>query len=317
MTNQVAGASGCHFACLAVLALGVLAPSVSFAGVSFGQLDDFFVGTAGWSEGAPSPNPPINVATGGPGGAGDPYVLNVASGGFGAGSRQIMFNRDQWTGDFVAAGVTRIEMKLANFGATDLAIRIAFAGGASQFGSTNAFALPAGDGWKSASFDLTPAALTSLVGSETVAQSLASVTEFRLLSAAGGPAFQGDGVASSLGVDSIRALRQPGDASFDGLVNFADLVILAQHYNTVGKTSWGIGDFTFDNAVDFADLVILAQNYNSGAVTGADEADVGSASFASDWALARSMVPEPGSALLFVGALCTARRTRRHSAAGS
>jgi hypothetical protein len=296
--------------------VGLLLPRVSEgAGISFGQLDDFLSDAAGWSEGAISPNPPVVVTSGGPGGENDSYLRNDSSGGFGAGSKQIMFNQSQWTGDFNAAGVTRIEMRVANLGTTPLSVRIAFAGGFSQFGSTSAVELPAGSGWQRAVFNLTSAAITTLSGPATVAEALASVTEVRILSAAGGPAYNGDGLVSSLGVDSIRALRQPGDATFDGFVNFADLVVLAQNYNTVGKTSWGIGDFTFDNAVDFADLVILAQNYNSGAGTAAE--GVGGEAFDSDWALAQSLVPEPGCALLLAGGLCGTVQRRRHSVSGS
>jgi len=44
-------------------------------------------------------------------------------------------------------------------------------------------------------------------------------------------------------------------------VNFSDLVTVAQNYGGSGK-SFAQGDFNFDGSVDFADLVILAQRYN-------------------------------------------------------
>jgi hypothetical protein len=53
-----------------------------------------------------------------------------------------------------------------------------------------------------------------------------------------------------------------GDANRDKSVDFSDLVILAQSYNTTGKT-FAQGDFTGDGAVDFNDLVVLAQRYNT------------------------------------------------------
>jgi ELWxxDGT repeat protein len=52
------------------------------------------------------------------------------------------------------------------------------------------------------------------------------------------------------------------DINHDRAVDFADLVILAQNYNTTGKT-WSTGDLTGDGAVDFSDLVLLAQRYNT------------------------------------------------------
>jgi hypothetical protein len=52
------------------------------------------------------------------------------------------------------------------------------------------------------------------------------------------------------------------DANHDRQVNFADLVTLAQNYNTSGKT-FPQGDFDYNGSVDFADLVMLAQRYNT------------------------------------------------------
>src|SRR6185436_13563520 len=89
-----------------------------------------------------------------------------------------------------------------------------------------------------------------------------------------------------------------GDANLNGTVDFADLVALAQNYNSSGEVPWNRGDFTYDGNVDFADLVALAQNYNKstpvGAIAGAP------AGFEEDLARAFAQVPEPGS-LAIVG----------------
>jgi hypothetical protein len=53
-----------------------------------------------------------------------------------------------------------------------------------------------------------------------------------------------------------------GDVNRDRSVDFNDLVILAQNYNTSGQT-YGQGDLTGDGSVDFNDLVLIAQSYNS------------------------------------------------------
>lgn len=53
-----------------------------------------------------------------------------------------------------------------------------------------------------------------------------------------------------------------GDANLDRIVDFQDLVRLAQNYNSGGKV-WSQGDFNYDGTVDFNDLVALAQNYNT------------------------------------------------------
>jgi hypothetical protein len=55
----------------------------------------------------------------------------------------------------------------------------------------------------------------------------------------------------------------PGDANRDRAVDFQDLSLLAQSYNTSGGRTWSQGDFTGDGAVDFLDLAKLAQNYNT------------------------------------------------------
>jgi hypothetical protein len=55
-----------------------------------------------------------------------------------------------------------------------------------------------------------------------------------------------------------------GDADRDGTVGFSDLVILAQNYNTSGRTfSQGNFDYSAGGAVDFQDLVILSQRYGT------------------------------------------------------
>jgi hypothetical protein len=106
-----------------------------------------------------------------------------------------------------------------------------------------------------------------------------------------------------------------GDATLDGVVDFNDLVKLAQNYNTtvsaVTESWWNKGDFTYDGITDFNDLVKLAQNYNtalpSGPIPGA------SAAFEADLARAFATVPEPGG-LALVGAaaaLCLNVRRRR------
>jgi hypothetical protein len=51
-----------------------------------------------------------------------------------------------------------------------------------------------------------------------------------------------------------------GDLNHDGVVNFADLLTLAQNYGS-SKATWEQGDLNGDGMVGFDDLLILAQNY--------------------------------------------------------
>jgi hypothetical protein len=76
----------------------------------------------------------------------------------------------------------------------------------------------------------------------------------------------------------------PGDTDLSGAVDFSDLLSLAQNYGASDRV-WSAGDFDYTGVIDFNDLLLLAQNYGtSGFVAG---------NFESDWALARSIVPEP------------------------
>jgi hypothetical protein len=196
------------------LILSILSCSLAFgsaSAITADQVDDFEDGTVmGWEEGDPSPNPPTNVSTGGPEGVDDNFLQNVSSGAGFAGSRMIMFNTAQWTGDYLAADVVAIEAKMANLGGSELAMRIAIWGppgpGTTRFGSTNAAILPADGIWRTVVFGLEASDLTRFDGTATLEEVLAGVTELRILSRVGGPGWQGDEVAGTLGIDDIRAV---------------------------------------------------------------------------------------------------------------
>jgi hypothetical protein len=104
-----------------------------------------------------------------------------------------------------------------------------------------------------------------------------------------------------------------GDTNFGGDVNFTDLLKLAQNYNNTTGMTWEQGDFDFDGDVDFSDLLALAQNFGTGVLMNGTDLDEVSLTFASDWALARSLVPEPGCVLVLGGAPMMWRRRRRAS----
>ena len=67
--------------------------------------------------------------------------------------------------------------------------------------------------------------------------------------------------------------RIPGDANLDGVVNFSDLLILAQNYG-LQTTHFTQGDFDGDGAVGFSDLLLLAQHYGQGEAGAATSAAV-------------------------------------------
>ena len=99
----------------------------------------------------------------------------------------------------------------------------------------------------------------------------------------------------------IVRVARAGDSDLSGTVGFEDLLALAQNYDALGSgRTWQQGDFNYDGVAEFADLLTLAQNYNLSGL-GSD--------FASDWALAQSLVPEPTS-LSLLGLLAFGRRRR-------
>jgi T5SS/PEP-CTERM-associated repeat protein len=131
-----------------------------------------------------------------------------------------------------------------------------------------------------------------------IARFAASTGDVAIINATGfaGLSFTKASDAMSL---TLVASATGGDANLDAIVNFDDLVTLAQNYGIVSGANWLEADFTHDGGVGFDDLVLLAQNYGGTA-----------GEFAGDWALAQSLVPEPATiaALLSVCAVFTRRR---------
>jgi MYXO-CTERM domain-containing protein len=192
----------------------LVAASPLAAQVSLATLDTFDSGAAGWTIGNPQGN--INVIdTGGPAGAGDPYLSIVSSGGGGPGSKPVVFNRTQWTGDYAAAGVGVIAMDLINSGNTSLEMRVALrssgADEAPAYISTNPFDLPNDGLWHHAVFPLTSEALTVQFDNEpplppfTLDELLDSVGELRVLHSPT-PDVESEPLAASFGIDNVTAL---------------------------------------------------------------------------------------------------------------
>ena len=182
-------------------------------------VDNFQDGsTMGWIVGDPGhPAPPVNIPTGGPGGVGDAFLQLTASGGDGPGSRLSALNFSQWTGDFIAAGITSIAMDVNNFGPDNLVLRLLVvnfpvAGPPTDVAWTLApVAVAAGSGWTNVVFDLSAANLFAPFG--TVAGALGDVNEFRIFHnpapAFGGPMVGSAPVNAVLGVDNIQAVPEP------------------------------------------------------------------------------------------------------------
>lgn len=192
-------------------------PAIVQAQLQVGQRDTFEDGTTqGWGVGPEHPMPPRNIATGGPAGADDNFLLLSALGGPGAGGRMSVINAAQWTGNYRAAGIGSISMDLFNFGPNDLFIRLLLAdplmGPPTNAAiSSDAIFLAAGGNWTHAVFSLGPDALTAVLG--TVNGALTNATELRLFHNPdpffNGPPDSSPTVLANLGVDNIVAAPEP------------------------------------------------------------------------------------------------------------
>ena len=97
----------------------------------------------------------------------------------------------------------------------------------------------------------------------------------------------------------------------DGVVNFSDLLLLAQNYGQSNRI-WDQGDMNYDGVVNFPDLLSLAQNYGGTSVR-AESLTQLSPVMGADVRQAFAEIPEPGLALAGAGAvgLLIVRRVRR------
>ena len=104
-------------------------------------------------------------------------------------------------------------------------------------------------------------------------------------------------------------VRLPGDANGDGVVDFKDLLILAQNYGKSPNETFADGDFNGDGSVGFDDLLILSQNY--GHVMTAAESQRLAASLREQATTRLGSVPEPATVVLIAIPLCGLSRPRR------
>jgi hypothetical protein len=192
------------------LAAGFASPALA---VVVGQTDTFTTGTQNWATGA-SGNPFV-VADGGPGGVGDQF-LQLISDGSGPSGRLIEFNRSQWLGDYIAAGVTSIAMDVTDLGSTPLTIRIAMKDSTSISGSgyssTTGFSIVNDGLWHHVVFGLSAPDLTPVGTPAALGTFLTNPQEVRILHSAA-PALNGDNIVGKLGVDNVTAIPGPGGAA--------------------------------------------------------------------------------------------------------
>jgi hypothetical protein len=213
---------------LPLFVVTIFLESGAASAVTLFQVDDFSNGLAGWSEGNPSPNPP--VATG-IGNDGSPYLRNDSSGGGGPGSRMAMFNDLQWTGDYIGGGISAIQLEAGTFGPDTINLRLAFNGAGGWF-TTAAVPItnndPGDPQWQTLTFEIMPTDLIHVAqGNGSYTDTMSNVTRMEIFSGgntlSAGSLIRGESINSSLILDRITAIPEPSSLAFVMITAFAVL----------------------------------------------------------------------------------------------
>jgi len=209
-----------------VILLALLLFARPASAIVLGQFDTFQDGsTENWTNGGPAP--PIMNNGGGPGGPNDRYI-QVTADGSGAGGRLTIFNFSQWSGDYISAGVTTIEIDLLNQSAVNLSIRLAFRIDTFQIAPgylSPPMLLPVGSGWMHFSMPITAANLIPVGGPSDYNTFFSGIGEMRIIHEVGTGNLNGDPVVGQLGIDNIHAIPEP---SITALASIGLLALTAQ-----------------------------------------------------------------------------------------
>jgi hypothetical protein len=155
---------------IVVTLCALLTYTCAFGAPVVGFVEDFEAGThANWHSGADV----NNIPTGGPAGVDDnylqlmrPYPAEPYS--FHMGTHN---DSNTWTGNYLAAGITAIEVDVNTFavtaGPTDLSFRLMIFGPGGQFSTATAKTITTAAGWQHLVFDLSPSELVHVTGSTT------------------------------------------------------------------------------------------------------------------------------------------------------
>ena len=195
-----------------LLILGISLIFASVSGQTVGQLDDFDGTLHSWFEPGASPNPPVLAPNQGPAGAGDTCMEDASSGGGGAGSRMVVRNVSQWTGNFLSNGINYIKFD-ARAEVADLDFRIAMDGGGGRISSNNFVTGTAGGGWVSVVIPINVGNFTTVGGSD-VATTLDDANEMRILSNPN-PSYIGENINAVMYIDNIEAVDVLSNEEFE------------------------------------------------------------------------------------------------------
>jgi len=191
----------------------LISNTILLSQVSIGQIDNFENGsTLNWEEGGQSPNPPTNIASGGPNGTDDNYLSNIAAGAD-EGSKMVMFNEAQWRGNYINQNVIGIKFHARAIGNT-LNLRIAFDGDGGRICTINAVTITAGAAWAEYVIPINPSDFTTVSGGNNISEILQTVGTMRILSS-NSPSWQGEIINATLEIDNIEALETLSSDDFE------------------------------------------------------------------------------------------------------
>ena len=147
---------------LYIVILFSLLSNLSF-GLEANQTDNFQSNTTqNWTTGEVNPNQTTVMSTGGYGGTGDFYIRQISTGGFGAGSRLVIFNDTQWVGNYINTSIHFISMRVNNTGSSKLTIYLGFSNGLNTASTKSPVTVDAGSGWQAISFSIDSTNITEL-----------------------------------------------------------------------------------------------------------------------------------------------------------
>jgi hypothetical protein len=175
--------------------------------VTLGQVDDFQDGTTqNWGTDSTITT---NLPDTGPEEVGD-NALDVATN-----SRAVVFNEDQWTGDWIAANLHTIAMDVRSLDNNDLTLWLGIAkgprsgsGNGDTYVTSSSQPVP-GDGlWHSISFPITENDFTNIGGTD-VEKALKGISQLRIIHNPN-QNFIGELGVTGFQLDNIAAVPEPG-----------------------------------------------------------------------------------------------------------
>ena len=200
--------------------LALLAVARPAAGITGGLVNNFQDGTLqGWVTGPNAPLP-TNVATGGPAGAGDRYLLVAPL------SHLAVFNpSSDWSGNYQSASVLDVGVDFLNPNANTAAnlakMRVVLFGPTgSRWTSSNFVTVPTDNQWHHYTFSLRQSDLTQVLGSDSYATMFAGVAQIMFRHDDGtSPPGVGGGTpfSGNIGVDNVTAIV-PEPTGFAGII---------------------------------------------------------------------------------------------------